>query len=67
MIGLGEKVKDKYSPFRGTLVALTQYVYRGSQVGVLPPALDEGKSADLVWLDEDRIEADDEASRPRGF
>jgi hypothetical protein len=55
MIKLGQKVKDKFTGFTGIVMGRTEYLYGCISIGILPSKLKDGKPADWVWIDEQRL------------
>jgi hypothetical protein len=55
-IKLGDKVKDKLSDFKGTVVARAEYLYGCVWLCVIPKELHEGKPVEDVWFDDRRLE-----------
>jgi hypothetical protein len=53
---LGAKVKDKLTPFTGTIVARTEYLTGCSRYSVQSAELKDGKPADWVGFDESQLE-----------
>ncbi len=50
---LGQKVKDRWSPFRGVVLARTQYMTGCNTYGVFDGKLDkDGKPHEWKWYDE---------------
>jgi hypothetical protein len=56
---IGMTARDKYTGFTGLVTGKVQYLTGCTQFLLQPHALNEedGKPAEPVWLDEDRIEA----------
>ena len=56
MVNLGDKVKDRLTPFEGVVVGKADYLYGCKQVLVRSEAMKDGTPIDAVWMDEDRVE-----------
>lgn len=55
-IGLGDKVKDRFSPYTGYVHGVAAYITGCTQFLVRPRTLGEdGKPKDGVWLDETAV------------
>ena len=55
MIKLGCEVKDKLTGFTGIAMGRTEYLYGCVSIAVLSSKLKDGKPADWVWIDEQRL------------
>jgi hypothetical protein len=56
IFGLGEEVKDGLSPFKGMVLARTQYATGCNTYGVFDGKLDkEGKPREWRWFDESQL------------
>jgi len=57
---LGTQVKDKLTPFTGTVVAKAQYLYGCQWVQVQSNEVKDGRPVAAVWMDEQRVELAEE-------
>ena len=67
MITLGEKVKDKFTGFKGIAMAKTEYLFGCNRIGVQPIELDKetGEPKEWVWFDEQHL-MDEKIKKPGG-
>ena len=56
MITLGQKAKDKVTGFKGILIGRCQYLTGCDQYGIVPAVGKDGKTGDVQWFDEGRIQ-----------
>lgn len=56
MIELGDKVKDKITPFSGIVIGVTSWLNGCRTIGIKALALANGKPQDAYWLDENQLE-----------
>jgi len=65
---LGEKVRDKVSGFKGTIIQRTEFLNGCIQYGVQPQGLDkDGKIRDAMGIDEQSIELIEKKKSPFEF
>jgi hypothetical protein len=55
-IKLGDTVKDKITGLRGIVFGISAWLYSNITIGIVPEFHKEGKPAETVWFDEDRLE-----------
>lgn len=56
MVPLGSKVRDLITGLEGVAIGRSTWLYGCVRIGVEPLALKDGKPAESVWLDEQRME-----------
>lgn len=55
-IKLGDHVKDSYTGFEGTAIGKSKWLYGCTRILIEPTKLlEDGKVADSVWFDEQRV------------
>jgi len=55
VITLGSKVKDSITGFAGTVTCRSEYLNGCVSIGVQSPALHDGKTLGLEWIDESQL------------
>jgi len=55
-IKLGDKVKDKHSKFKGTVIGVSEFLYGCTRIGVKSSDLHEGSPIESVWFDEPQLD-----------
>lgn len=60
LISLGDVVKHKYTPFKGTVVSLNNPLHGLTQYGVQPRQLKNGIPQEIVWFESGSIELQEE-------
>ena len=53
--GLGSKVKDRVTGFKGIVAARTQWLNNCTTYGLRSQKLEAGKPSDLEWFDEPQL------------
>lgn len=59
-IWLGSKVRDKITGFSGIVTGFATYITGCNQLLVQPSIDKDGKWVDSLWMDEDRLELEEE-------
>jgi hypothetical protein len=57
MINLGDKVKDSITGYAGTAIGRTQWLNGCITIGVQSGEIKDGKPAESVWFDEQRLDS----------
>lgn len=50
-IELGDKVRDKVTGVTGIVVAMTNWLFGCSRIGIQPQELKDGKPVEQTWID----------------
>ena len=55
-VSIGDRVVERYSQIKGTVVAMTTWKYRTSEIAIMRDGVNnDGTPWDLFWCDIDRV------------